>query len=351
MFPRRRCPASVRSVAGWPSSQPRHDRLVDVDVRPRVIEIGDDDDRACAARPSRRHRCQLRGHDAGDRRLHDRVGDVLVERRRSARRPRPRRARARGDLLRPRTGAKPRDASPTPRARRSRAALTCATATSRLRRRIVALLARAGVRLQQRFEALQIRSGGLELGLRRRTSACAESALRPRLADVFGARARLEQLELRVRLIAVGLGAAQGELERPPCRAARRARPRRRGRPPRPPPRSRVRRPRARRARRSPRRIRTRAGRAAFPRRGRCTLGRRGSTAMSSEALMPTGTYGHAVRPSSAISATRCMCATTSSRETDAAPGRRRARAGGEAGRSRSTAAAARRCRRGRGAG
>ena len=45
IVPSSRCPASVTSGTALAERQPRHHRLVDVDVRPGVIEIGDDDER------------------------------------------------------------------------------------------------------------------------------------------------------------------------------------------------------------------------------------------------------------------------------------------------------------------
>ena len=82
----------------------------------------------------------------------------------------------------------------------------------RPRRRIVALLARAGIAPQQVLEARQIPGaasssarGGLLLGLRGRD-------LRLRLADVLGARAREQQPQLRVGLAALGPRASQREL-------------------------------------------------------------------------------------------------------------------------------------------
>ena len=115
-------------------------------------------------------------------------------------------ARAGGvDLLAAGAGAQPRHAS-VRRRTRSRAGLT--PRFSRhvpSRHRIVALLARARVRCEQRFEALRRRllpPRARRCG--RGTSACGGRDLRLGLADVLGARAGEQQPQLRVGLIAIG---------------------------------------------------------------------------------------------------------------------------------------------------
>ena len=65
------------------------------------------------------------------------------------------------------------------------------------RRRIVSLLARAGVVREQGLEAREILLGGVELGLRGRDVGARGLDLRLRLADVFDARAGLDQPQLR----------------------------------------------------------------------------------------------------------------------------------------------------------
>ena len=168
----------------------RHDRLVDVDVGPRVVEIGHDHDRR-ARRDDLADVRQLLGDDAGDRRRERwrRRGSARAWR--SARRRRP---AARG----PRRS--PRGRAPALQARevlggRADALLrrppARSRATSRPGRRIVALLLREPeFGLEQRLEALEVRLGGRELRLappRRRPSALATCASAWRMSSTRGA--------------------------------------------------------------------------------------------------------------------------------------------------------------------
>ena len=71
------------------------------------------------------------------------------------------------------------------------------------RRGIVALLARAGVRLEQRLEALEVGGRGLQLGLGRPDVGIRRFRLGRGLADVFGPRSGLQQPELGGGLVAL----------------------------------------------------------------------------------------------------------------------------------------------------
>ena len=211
IVPVSRWPASVTSVAGWPIFSRGTSRLVDVDVRPRVIEIGDDDER----RARRDHLAgveQLRGHDAADRRLDDGVGARSSERRDL--RVGGGHARARGgDLLRPGAGREPGERF----GRGPRALPRAADARRRHvppRRRVVALLARAGVGAQQRSRsaarsaaaASSSACGGLDVGLRRLRPAPPPGGCLP------AARRRAAAASCASRLVALAPGAPERQL-------------------------------------------------------------------------------------------------------------------------------------------
>ena len=81
------------------------------------------------------------------------------------------------------------------------------------RARVVALLLRSGVGLEQRLEPLKIGFGGASLGLGGRGLGGCRVDLRLRLADVLDARAGLEQAQLRVRRGALGLRPADLQVD------------------------------------------------------------------------------------------------------------------------------------------
>ena len=80
------------------------------------------------------------------------------------------------------------------------------------RRRIVALLAGAGVGLEQGFEALEVLFGGRQLRLGRRLLGLGRDNLRFGLPHVFGPRAGLHQPHLRLGRHAFRLRAVNGQL-------------------------------------------------------------------------------------------------------------------------------------------
>ena len=198
-------PASVKTRRRLAEPQPRHDRLVHVHVGPRVIEIGDDDDR----RARRDHLAdvrQLLGDDAADRRDDGGVGDGLLaggdlrvgggdarargvdllaaRARRAAARGSPRR-RARG-RARPARAPSPRPAA-SPH-RRAACASRSWTASSALEALDVGLRGRAARPRRRRRRRRRARD--LRLGL----------------PDVLGARAGQQQPQLRVGLLRVRPG-------------------------------------------------------------------------------------------------------------------------------------------------
>ena len=135
-------------------AQPRHDRLVDVDVGPGVIEIGDDDDRRARLQQLAGFGELLRD-DAGDRRGDGGVGDRFLPAWRSAASAAATRARAASISSR---RAPARRRATVSRAARTRSRAPCARALRHVapRHRIVALLARARVGGEQRLEALDV---------------------------------------------------------------------------------------------------------------------------------------------------------------------------------------------------
>ena len=212
-----RCPASVTSATGCPRRSARHDRFVDVDVGPRTVEVGDDRHRAAR----RQHLAgvnQLRGHDAGDRRLKHGIGDVFLQRGDLGVRRR-RLARAHRRFLR------------CGRPARSRATASAAAVRGRARRRTRAAATRAASAASSRclrepaFDCSKASNAGdrlkrpavplcgLHVGLR-------GLGLRLRLADVLRAGPGLQQFQRGDRLIAVGFG-PQERSPRRPYRAAR----------------------------------------------------------------------------------------------------------------------------------
>ena len=124
-------------------------------------------------------------------------------------------ARARGvDLL---AAARRRAAAPWP-ARRARTRLSAAWHTLARhvapRRRIVSLLARAGVGLEQRLEALEVLLGGLELGSRGRHVGARGLRPAPRAWRMSSTREpACSSAQLRFGLAAVRLGALDGQLD------------------------------------------------------------------------------------------------------------------------------------------
>ena len=175
-----------------------------------MIEIGQHGDRR-----ARRHHFagieQPLGDDAVDRRRDGGIAFGFLERRNL--RVDGGDARARGlDFLAPRSRAQPRD----PFARACCARPRGRDAISRhvpSGRRIVALLLRAGIALQQLLEPLKVRLGGGEVGLRGGDVGRRGGDLRLGLADVFAARAGLQQPQLRVGLRSLGLRALQREID------------------------------------------------------------------------------------------------------------------------------------------
>ena len=187
-------------------------------IRPRVVEIGDDDER----RPAHDDLAgihELLRDDAGDRRDDLRVGERLVEHGDLRVGGGDSRAR-RVDLLGPRALLQPRHGfARAAHALRGAALPLARHVHSRLG--IVALLLRAGVGLEQRLEAIQIELRRLQIGLDRRDVRLGGIHLRLGLANVLDARAGLEQPQLRHGGGAIGaaalnlqLGVARVELSR-----------------------------------------------------------------------------------------------------------------------------------------
>ena len=78
--------------------------------------------------------------------------------------------------------------------------------------RVIALLARSRVVLEERVEALEVLFGGIELGSRGRDLGAGGVDLRLRLSQVFGARRCLHQPQLRFGGGAFRLGAVDRQL-------------------------------------------------------------------------------------------------------------------------------------------
>ena len=212
-------PASVKTVTALSDAKPRHDRFVDVDVRPGAIEIGDDDDRRARGGKLTDVGQGLRD-DAGDRRDDGCVGDGLLP---GGDLDVGGRDRARG-RRRPLRGARRRAGAPTFSAA---ARIAVARRPDPLRRhipsrhRIVALLARARVRGEERFEAGDVGLRRRELGVGGAGVGLGGRDLCLGLTDVLGARAGAQQPQLGVRLVAFGPRPRQPELRRRRCRASR----------------------------------------------------------------------------------------------------------------------------------
>ena len=116
------------------------------------------------------------------------------------------------DLLGPRAGLQPRDASRLAARARSSAACRRASASSRRGDGVVALLLRAGAVAQELLEPRFVVARGRQFRLRRVLVGGRRGDLRLGLLNVLGPRAGLQQPQLRLRLRAVGLRARDREI-------------------------------------------------------------------------------------------------------------------------------------------
>ena len=176
-----------------------------------MIEIGEHGDRRARRRDLAGIEQPL-GDDAVDRRRDGGIALGFLERRDL--RVDGGHARARGlDFLAPRSGAQPRDRFARARSRAPRAAATRSLATSLRVAASSRCFCEPELLCEQPLEPLKVRFGGGEIGLRGGDVGRRGGGLRLGLADVFAARAGLQQPQLRVGLRSLGLRALQREID------------------------------------------------------------------------------------------------------------------------------------------